>query len=310
MVSMLDSSQFGYGSSYVNGPYGYGPTSPGMNYSVGGSQYGGMALPSGWGYGDNGAMWNDGTNLQYDAQGRLITPTANTGGYGSTPAPAAGGATGGAANPYGGSSYGGGSSWGRDPNSAPAIAFLNNVIGGNELPMGQAEQDRQLSQQSGMASSAEAARNSSQMGAAAANGASVYDPSLQGARLNNMATRQAANMNSQNRIAQGAANANFGARMEAAGTLAGLSQSQAWLQGMGNNTRGSGTSGYNGQFNPTSGNPGGSGRVQGYPGLDWADSGYADGYGGASQQPDAETPAQRAARLAAAGAQTTQSGGY
>ncbi len=284
MVGMMDPSQWAYGSSTVSSPYGQ------QQNPYGGGGYG---YPAGWWGDGQGSTWNDGSNLQYDDRGRLIAPTQQIGGqtgsygaYGSTGA--TGGATAGA-NPYG--SYGsesyGSATYGRDPNSATAIAFLNSVISGNKLPMDQTAQNNQLSQQSGMASAAESARNNAQAGAAAANGASIYDPSLQGARMNNMATRQAANMNSQNRIAQGAANANFGAQMDAAGSLANLGLAQedrmARAQAIGvNNTRGTGTLGFN---------PDGTNRVQGYgysagnTGLDWADSGYANGDGSGSTQP-------------------------
>lgn len=107
-----------------------------------------------------------------------------------------------------------------------AIAFLNDVLGGKKAPFDQATQANMLSQASDMTGAAEAGQLSAINEDAAVGGASIGDPSLAGARREAMARRQGGNAQAAQGIATQANRANFGAQMQAAGTLAdyGLAQ--------------------------------------------------------------------------------------
>lgn len=100
-----------------------------------------------------------------------------------------------------------------------AEAWMNDVLAGKNLPFSPFAKSQMLSQQSDMSAAAEGARNGQMMGAAAMGGASASDPSLQGARMSNMAARQAQNQTAARDIDVQANTANFGAQMDAASML-------------------------------------------------------------------------------------------
>jgi hypothetical protein len=130
------------------------------------------------------------------------------------------------ANPISGSTATG-SSVGGNANSAAAIKYLNQVIKGKQLPYDKETRRNMLSEQSGMASAAEVARNAEMNQSAVAGGASYNDPSLAGARASSMANRQSQNMGAAREIAQNASIANQAQKMAAAKALAtfGLAES-------------------------------------------------------------------------------------
>ncbi len=162
-----------------------------------------------------GANW-----MQNSAHGRLMFDKNGNPYYADDAAPGAG--TGGFPSPYPGGmdSSSGGFSMNASGPTATAKAFLDRVMAGKELPYDKKTQTAQLTQASDMNASAERARNSTFNANAAINGQSMTDPSLAGARMNSMATRQTGNAQAANAIAQNATKANFGAKMTAAGTLA------------------------------------------------------------------------------------------
>jgi hypothetical protein len=95
-----------------------------------------------------------------------------------------------------------------------------------------------LTQQSDMGAAAESARNNQIDSNAAASGASGRDPSLQGAKAANFAARQVGNQRAAGDIAAKANSANFGAQMDAAGTLNNNAMTRAqWNQSANNNAQ-------------------------------------------------------------------------
>lgn len=116
--------------------------------------------------------------------------------------------------------YGGGSTTTSRSGPTPtAEAWMNDVLAGKNLPFSPFAKSQMLSQQSDMSAAAEGARNQQMMGAAAMGGASASDPSLQGARMSNMAARQTQNQTAARDIDAQAYQANFGAQMDAASML-------------------------------------------------------------------------------------------
>lgn len=107
----------------------------------------------------------------------------------------------------------------RSPTDTAASKFLNQVISGQQLPMGTQQQNAMLAQQSAMSAAAEAQQNASAQQAASQGGASASDPSLQGVYRQNAAARQGANQRAAGNIAAQANMANFGAQANAAGAM-------------------------------------------------------------------------------------------
>jgi hypothetical protein len=103
--------------------------------------------------------------------------------------------------------------------TASAEAWMNDVLAGKNLPFSPFQKSQMLSQQSDMSAAAEGARNQQLMGNAAMGGASAGDPSLNAARMSNMAARQAQNQTAARDIDVQANTANFGAQMDAASQL-------------------------------------------------------------------------------------------
>lgn len=103
--------------------------------------------------------------------------------------------------------------------TAEAQQFLNQVLTGQQLPFSPERITQMKSAASDRNAAGEAALNSRIDQTAAMGGASATDPSLQGARLNTMARRQTANQTAARDIEEGAAGANFDAKMRAAGML-------------------------------------------------------------------------------------------
>ena len=103
--------------------------------------------------------------------------------------------------------------------TASAEAWMNDVLAGKNLPFSPFTQSQMLSKQSDMSAAAEGARNQQLANTAAMGGASAGDPSMNAARMSNMAARQAQNQTSARDIGAQAAQANFGAQMDAASQL-------------------------------------------------------------------------------------------
>jgi hypothetical protein len=140
--------------------------------------------------------------------------------------------------PIGGGTSGGGSSATTTGNS-DAEAFFKDVMAGNRLPFGPQQQAAQLSQASDMTSAAESAQNQALMAAGAAGGASANDPSVQAAKMNNMARRQVGNQTAARDIQTRADQTNFGAQMDAAGQLNSNAMQRAqWAQSQGGGAAG------------------------------------------------------------------------
>lgn len=161
-----------------------------------------------------------------------------------------------------------GGGYASDPNSQAAIAYLNKVLSGENLPYDAATQGNMLSQAADMNAAAEQAQGKQMRAQAMAGGASAYDPSMAANQRMLMANRQAGNAQAARDIAQKANVANRGYQMQAAGTLAdiGLNQSRFAAAQARNamedrlaNTAQVGSGGRS---------TGGSRRVGGYGGLD------------------------------------------
>ncbi len=271
-------------ADYVNGPYGQQSTSgyaPLLNYypnQIGG---GGTAPTTGgfpgqvWDASIGAYVWSNASNPFPTVQNSGPAPTSSTG-YPAIGTPSA---------PTGGLSSGTGGSYGNATTTA-AQNFLNQVISGQTVPYDQATKDNMLTQASDMNSAGETARNQTMEGNALAGGASLTDPSLAGARMNSMARRQTDNTIAANKIGQVASQANFGARLNAAGTLAdiGLAQEdrQAWAQALL----------ASGAYNDYSGSAAQSGNSTPYP------TGPSSTATGGQLGIVSETPQQRQARLA------------
>lgn len=103
--------------------------------------------------------------------------------------------------------------------TASAEAWMNDVLAGKNLPFSPFTQSQMLSKQSDMSAAAEGARNQQLANTAAMGGASASDPSMNAARMSNMAARQVQNQTSARDIGAQAAQANFGAQMDAASQL-------------------------------------------------------------------------------------------
>lgn len=172
-----------YDNTYLAGMGGYGGASYGSTYGVPTTQMGGVSP-------------------QFAAQTGLLA--------------AAGGGGGG----MGGSSGIGGSGAGRDPETSAALALLRQIMDGKVLPYDEATRTAMTTKASDMNASAEGAAVQDANESAAVGGASASDPSLAAARREFMARRQSGNASAANAIDQQANRANFGARMDAATTVA------------------------------------------------------------------------------------------
>jgi hypothetical protein len=136
--------------------------------------------------------------------------------------------------PIGGSNTSGAGTSETSTGNADAEGFFKEVMAGKRLPFGPQQQAAQLSQASDMTSAAESAQNQALMAAGAAGGASAGDPSMQAAKMNNMARRQVGNQTAARDIQTRADQTNFGAQMDAAGQLNNNAMQRAqWAQSQG-----------------------------------------------------------------------------
>jgi hypothetical protein len=136
-----------------------------------------------------------------------------------------------------------------------ALARLEQVGGGQNKPIGDAEKAGMMSAQSDMSAAAEAQQNAALRRTTAAGGGSLYDPSHGAAERENAADRQGANQEAKRDIDLKAAGTNYEAEFAANRLLA--AQEDPYSGGGG--SYGSGSVG------APSATPGGD-RVQGYSG--------------------------------------------
>jgi hypothetical protein len=129
---------------------------------------------------------------------------------GAPPAPGAPAAPGGGGNDY----------------TNAAMKRLQSIASGQDVPLDEATKANMLSKSQEGAAAAEQAQNQSLMEGAAAGGASPNDPSLQGAKRQNMAARQGANQQASRDIELETRRQNFAASQGAAESLAGFGQAQ------------------------------------------------------------------------------------
>jgi hypothetical protein len=103
---------------------------------------------------------------------------------------------------------------------------LQSIAEGKDVPLDEATKANMLSKSQEGAAAAEQAQNQSLMEGAVAGGASPNDPSLQGAKRQNMAARQGANQQAARDIELETRRQNFAASQGAAESLAGFGQAQ------------------------------------------------------------------------------------
>ncbi len=173
------------------------------------SYYAGTGRPANVGT-SSGGYTGLGTVYQYGHQNPGGPMALATGQYGASPSQLASGSSSQSSTP--------------SPQNSAAMAFLNSVVSGQELPYGQQQQDAMYGQASGMNAAAEAAQNQEAEGAASAGGASPTDPSYQNQMRQNMARRQTGNQRTMGDIQAKAGSENFGARTGAAGAILGAEQ--------------------------------------------------------------------------------------
>lgn len=157
--------------------------------------------------------------------------------------------------------------------SSSAMNFLNSVVQGQTLPYDQATQDNMLAKQSDMNAAGERALNGRMSAQAMSGGANPSDPSFQSAQRNAMANRQGQNAAAAQSIGQEANRSNFGARLQAAGSMSTFELAQQ------ERARAAQTALQSGAFNTTTQPGSGGSRVSGYG---TAAQGYGN-YGGVGQ---------------------------
>jgi hypothetical protein len=248
------------------------------------------------------------------SRGRYTPGGANPGGTGQGGTVAGGPGAGGGAGGAGGLG-GGGSTTASSGPTRSAETWLNSVLNGQELPYDANTVSSLFGQATDMNAAAEGAQNAQAQTQAAMGGASAYDPSLQNVQRSNMAARQQSNTMAQQQIQSQANQANFGAKMDAAGQLSRFDlanqdrarSAQAQLQsGSQNVYHGTNT----GSQPQQSGGGSTSGRIQGYGGVDFQDSSdpLHDSWDWNSQLQNAYNSSAQRGALGAASAQGLSAG--
>lgn len=107
-----------------------------------------------------------------------------------------------------------------DPRYRAALDAFGSVVSGQNLPLGQATQNRIYGQAADSNAAANTAQDQMMQRQLAASGGSIYDPSYQAAQRENMSQRQVANQGTLRDIKIKAALENFTAQQGAARSLA------------------------------------------------------------------------------------------
>ncbi len=166
-------------------------------------------------------------------------------------------------NPGGAGAGGGGGP--TDPYGTAAMGFLQDTLSGKAAPFDDATKSAMLGKASDMSAAAEGARNSNARDAVAGGGADMSDPSARAFTNESMARRQSDNIGAAQGIDAQANVANFGAKTDAANTLANFSRADAQRRASYLASLGGGNGDVNHQnlgFNPY-GSGGSTYRVQG-----------------------------------------------
>ncbi len=113
-----------------------------------------------------------------------------------------------------------------DPRAGAALDFLQGVVGGKNLPFGQEMQANYLTNAANTAGAQEAAQTQALREQMANNGGSMTDPSAMAALRELHSRRGGQIAQAQNQIGMQAGQANFGAQMQGANSLAAVNNSQ------------------------------------------------------------------------------------